>query len=847
MPQFLWPSFSGGILGPQSIGRVDVQGYSRAAKDIVNFIVDLRGGLIKRPGTWNIPVSPPDAGILSTPARSIGRYTDYYDSTIAAYRLKLIPFVFKAYETRIVVFFNNHTTPDLEERNTWWGGYIVLKFNYAERDAPNGTHSAIPYCIAAGTHKYNNPQLIKYAQINDVLYLASPERPFSKMMRRNLETNKAYTEPTDITTPPPQAEIYDIKPVNLGLSLTYHPSKQKHSNYHIDLGGPHKIPAGWPIVWNAGDYVPSLNEPTSGNRTKRSHSPITPGPGSFSPYTDNPQLWVGDTFDGNAPQDIVESAQYLFDNQNGSNSANEYALFYIVEPDFTPLNTRITSGTLSITEKDTTKEWPIVGSINWVHELNEGTDKGQFVFTILAVKKDSPNETISDVAKSNWRINGAVFSGVDEDMNYPRAVAVHEQRLWVAGTAGDPSAIWASSIRDYENFAYEIADEEELKDSDPLKFTLAANNQDPIYWLQPSNAKLFAGTSETVYILQGDDQTGITPTSIKVTSDSRIGTRNMQPVVVGDAIIVPYRTGQQLQILGYRFETDSFQSINMNLLCGEVTLPGIRAMTWQQEPYQCLWCVMRDGSLASYTMDTSTAEGGTRAWARHTTTAGNFIDVCSIPYIGKYSYDCLFFLVDRGTPGTTGNGDICLEYMPLDRGFWGFGVVDGCRSVSTSEPGYIEVRNGVPIDYPTRDSQFTYDPPGMHVPPPYLRDWLMKETKVGADESFIESGVPIFAKLETLPSEVYDPSHAFLGLKKKRAGTVIVRVLNTWDLKLNGDNIFSRLVFQYGYERAKVLDGLLRWNNFGWSHEGTLQLIHDEAFPCHILTVGYRLDVGGDD
>jgi hypothetical protein len=823
MPQFLWPSFSGGILGPQSIGRVDVQGYARAAKDIVNFVVDLRGGLIKRPGTWNVPIQ--------SSQRNLGVVSDYYDPNLAAYRLKLIPFIFSVYETRIILFANNGTT-----RN-----FYVFKFNYADRDTSPAGKSAIPYCIASGEHEYNNPQVIKYAQINDVLYLASPERPFSKMIRRGSTSSKPYTESPGVPPAQSQAEVYNILPVSLGLSLMYHPSKQKHAKYHIDIGGPHEIPIRWPIIRNTPDYENAIGDPGTGagTRTSKGYSNIKPSIGSLGE-------WDGEAFGTNrVPASIANAGAAL--GLSDSSNADWYSLCYVVEPDWTSLGTTIAGGTLSIVEGETTHRLAIVGSKNWVYELNNGTDNGQFVFTIIVVKKNSTDEKLPNTKQDNWRIDGATFVGDDPDMNNPKAVAVHEQRLWVAGPSGDPSSIWASAVRDYENFVYEIADEEELKDSDPLKFTLAANNQDPIYWLQPSNGKLFAGTSETVYILQGSDQTGITPTSIKVTSDSRIGTRNMQPAVVGDAIIAPYRTGQQLQILGYRFETDSFQSINMNLLCGEITRPGIRAMAWQQEPYQCLWCVLRDGTLATYTMDTSTAEGGTRAWARHTTTAGNFIDVCSIPYVGKYSYDCMFFLVDRGAPGTTGDGDICLEYMPLDRGFWGFGVVDACRSSTTSEEGYIEVRNGVPLDYPTRDSQFTYDPPGMHVPPPYLRDWVMKETQIGADESFIESGFPIFAKLETLPSEVYDPSHAFLGLKKKRAGTVIVRVLNTWDLKLNGDNIFSRLVFQYGYERAKVLDGLLRWNNFGWSHEGTLRIIHDEAFPCHILTVGYRLDMGGDD
>jgi len=659
MPQFLWPSFSGGILGPQSIGRVDVQGYARAAKDIVNFIVDLRGGLIKRPGTWNVPISVPVPQNLPQPQtdiRSIGKWSSYYDPILRTYRLKLIPFVFDVHETRLVVF----TSPV----GSSGGAFLVFKFNYDARDSGSDDNlSAIPYCIGMGTHGYANPQLIKYAQINDVLYLASPERPFSKMVRRGPTSIKAYSPSDEGASPPSQTEEYSILPVKLGLSLMYHPSNQKHSQYHIDIGGPHEIPVGWPIIRNTIDHENSIADvgTGAGTRTSRRYPGIYPS----ASVSEN---WKGDTFPGGGvPSQIEDVAEAM--GIEGYNNAETYRLCYIVEPDWTTLGTNVLGGTLSIIDGDTTYKMPIIGSRNWLFELNSGPDKGQFVFTIIVVTKGANEKWPPNTRQDNWRIDGAAFVGDDPGMNNPRAVAVHEQRLWVAGPSGDPSSIWASAVRDYENFVYEIADEEELKDSDPLKFTLAANNQDPIYWLQPSNGKLFAGTSETVYILQGSDQTGITPTSIKVTSDSRIGTRNMQPAVVGDAIIAPYRTGQQLQILGYRFETDSFQSINMNLLCGEITRPGIRAMAWQQEPYQCLWCVLRDGTLATYTMDTSTAEGGTRAWARHTTTAGNFIDVCSIPYVGKYSYDCMFFLVDRGAPGTEGDGEICLEYMPLDRAF----------------------------------------------------------------------------------------------------------------------------------------------------------------------------------
>ncbi len=442
----------------------------------------------------------------------------------------------------------------------------------------------------------------------------------------------------------------------------------------------------------------------------------------------------------------------------------------------------------------------------------------------------------------SWYIKSGTYTnagyGVDVRTpwsNNPRAVAVHEQRLWIAGTTNEPSAIWASAVRDYENFRYDIANDEELKDSDPLKFVIAANNQDPIYWLQSVNARLFAGTSETVYVLQGDPNKGITPSSIKVTSDSHVGTKNQQPLAIADVLIAPYRTGQQLQMLGYNFTTDSFQSLNLNLLCETVTKPGILSMAWQQEPYQTIWVVMRDGTMGSYTIDLSTQEGGTRAWARHATPNGRFIDVCILPYVGWYSYDCPFFLVERG-------GNIHLEYMPLDRGFWNQAVVDACQTLPGD--GLMEVIDGIPTGYPTRGPSPLDSMP--HDLPPYMQDWDINEV-TPLNTTAYEYGLNIPARLETLPADIYDQSHSYLGLKKKRPGTVFIRVMNAWDLVINGYDAFSRIVWHYGYPKARLLSGLLRWDNWGWTHEGKLEIVHNSPFPCTILNVGFRLDVGADD
>jgi hypothetical protein len=258
-------------------------------------------------------------------------------------------------------------------------------------------------------------------------------------------------------------------------------------------------------------------------------------------------------------------------------------------------------------------------------------------------------------------------------------------------------------------------------------------------------------------------------------------------------------------------------------------------MAWQQEPYQTIWVVMRDGTMGSYTIDLSTQEGGTRAWARHATPNGRFIDVCILPYVGWYSYDCPFFLVERG-------GNIHLEYMPLDRGFWNQAVVDACQTLPGD--GLMEVIDGIPTGYPTRGPSPLDSMP--HDLPPYMQDWAINEV-TPLNTTAYEYGLNIPARLETLPADIYDQSHSYLGLKKKRPGTVFVRVMNAWDLVINGYDAFSRIVWHYGYPKARLLSGLLRWDNWGWTHEGKLEIVHNSPFPCTILNVGFRLDVGADD
>lgn len=202
---------------------------------------------------------------------------------------------------------------------------------------------------------------------------------------------------------------------------------------------------------------------------------------------------------------------------------------------------------------------------------------------------------------------------------YPRACAVHEQRLVFGGTDYQPSTVWGSVVGDFENFVRGSNDDQSFA------FTLAGLELNAIQWLV-SYTDLIIGTSGGVWRMRGNDLGDpITPTKVDVKQQSSVGSEYIQAIQAGSAVVFVEAGGRRIRELIYTDQERRYNAVDLTLLSEHLFRSRIVEMSWQQDE-KILWVINNDGELLSLTYDREQAVVG---WARHLT-QGTFESVCTI-------------------------------------------------------------------------------------------------------------------------------------------------------------------------------------------------------------------------
>ena len=192
--------------------------------------------------------------------------------------------------------------------------------------------------------------------------------------------------------------------------------------------------------------------------------------------------------------------------------------------------------------------------------------------------------------------------------NYPGAVAFYEQRLWWAGTPAEPQTLWASKSADYENLTIGTAA------ADALNYTIATDRVNVIRWLSPGKV-LIVGTVGGEFVVSASSlEEAITPTNIRIVRQSTYGSAQVTPVRVADKVVFVQRGGRKIRNLGYTFDSDSYNALDITQISEHITLGGIIETAFQQNPEGIIWFVRTDGTLVGLTVDTGLSQFG---WHRH--------------------------------------------------------------------------------------------------------------------------------------------------------------------------------------------------------------------------------------
>lgn len=332
------------------------------------------------------------------------------------------------------------------------------------------------------------------------------------------------------------------------------------------------------------------------------------------------------------------------------------------------------------------------GNIDWRYDHDatgyvEITAFTNSTTVTATVKEDSfgnsnlPDHVIgSGNATKKWSLGA--FGG---DQGYPKAVGFYEQRLYFAGTTGQPQTIFGSVSADFENMTPGTLDDS------AVNFTIASDKVNVIRHLLPARFLQVLTTSAEFTLSGGTGATPVTPTNVNVLRETTFGCSEVRPLRAGNSTILIQKGQEKVKEITFDLDTDGLLGIDLTILADHIPRGGLTDMVWQQEPELIVWFVHSDGRLVGLTYDRANAAIG---WHDHDIGGDGVVE--SITAIPSGAEDQVYVAVKRTIDGATVRhieylkpiefGDDVEDAFFLDSGL----TYDGSATTTVSSINHLE-------------------------------------------------------------------------------------------------------------------------------------------------------------
>lgn len=210
--------------------------------------------------------------------------------------------------------------------------------------------------------------------------------------------------------------------------------------------------------------------------------------------------------------------------------------------------------------------------------------------------------------------------------DYPSSVTYHGQRRFFGRSTNKQEHIWGSRVGAYANFNISTP----LQDDDSVTLVLASRHINPPLHLV-SLSRLLVMTDEAEWIIRGDQEGTITPTTFNADPVGYVGSAPyVRPEVIGNRLVFAPGLSTGLNEIGYQLEPQVLAGRSLTEFAEHLfRRQRIVDMSYARVPHSILWCVRDDGVLLGLT---HVADQDVLAWHRHTTAAGGQVEsVCAIP------------------------------------------------------------------------------------------------------------------------------------------------------------------------------------------------------------------------
>lgn len=356
-----------------------------------------------------------------------------------------------------------------------------------------------------------------------------------------------------------------------------------------------------------------------------------------------------------APQDsdeVIEKNDGESDEEFETRWRNKYSSFVATCPSESCAILSCASSTASNSVTIT-----FVGGTAWVNLVCP-----QAVATISEVSFVDNYITPSTSTTPPEKDDEELFSGAG---NYPAAVSMSQQRLVWASSKNDPARIWLSQTGDFYSYtSHEI----QLPD-DPIDFIMPVTRFAKINHIAEMRKLLMFNSACEWLVDSASSSSGITYETIQAYPQSYSGSNErLKPIVCNNSLLFSERTGQTVRRFAYDLSNDGFAGKDVSVLAYSIFENNpIVDWTYQQFPFSTLWCVLADGTFASFEF---MEEQDIMAWATHSLGGGGKVKAMATSYgvapaldlvkdtdaYEKASHEEIFAVVVRGD-------DVWLERM----------------------------------------------------------------------------------------------------------------------------------------------------------------------------------------
>ncbi|MGB0785832.1 MAG: ubiquitin-activating E1 FCCH domain-containing protein [Alphaproteobacteria bacterium] len=492
---------------------------------------------------------------------------------------------------------------------------------------------------------------------------------------------------------------------------------------------------------------------------------------------------------------------------------------------------------------------------------------------------------------------GSAGTGTDGNDKNPGAVTFFNQRLFWGGSNDDPQKIWGSEVANFESM-----DQGSAGADNSVEFTLVANQVNAIQWLAESTDML-CGTLGGEFTITGGQDDNITPTNIKAVRQAGFGSNKVAPLNVGNLLLFNQRAGRKVRELVFNFDVDGYLAPDITLLAEHVTESGVVDMAYQQEEDTIVWACTDDGELigCTYLRDQNVV-----AWHRHPV-GGDLPVVESVAVIPSADglRDELWISVKKRINGVTKrfiewlNPNVFADSsLTLDNPITITGatqanpVVVTAASHGFSNGDFVDIKevkgmtelNGIRYkvaNQTTNTFELTDQNTGANINGTAFSaydsagkvrkgvttitglDHLNGETVkiVGNGAVFPDKTVSGGSVTVSSPvSEAYvgqgftgviKPSRPEFGTptgtsqgRKKRANQVLVRLVNTTGIKINGDQIPFRSSADLMGSPPAEFTGDKKVMNLGYDRDGFVEIRQEQPLDFHVVAIIMDMNVG---